>query len=195
MSFTTLKEAALRLFAAGGYDAVPLSEIAREAGIKTPSIYSHFKSKDDLFLAVFEDCLQEHSRRMRALLGRLEGRTVEEQLFTILRDVSRTYLLSDEGMTFLKRTMLFPPLSLQETLRGRFAATEQELNALLLRLFLRGMEEGILRPEAPEDLAASFYCMLDGSFLQQFYYQPDEYAHRIEAVWRIYWKGISTAKE
>ncbi|MCZ8523532.1 MULTISPECIES: TetR/AcrR family transcriptional regulator [Paenibacillus] len=195
MSVTSLKQAALRLFAAGGYDAVPLSGIAKETGIKTPSIYSHFKSKDDLFLAVFDDCLLEHTLRMRALMERLGGLTVEDQLFTVLRDASRTYLLSDEGMTFLKRTMLFPPLSLQETLRERFSAAEGEMHDLLVRLFKQGMEEGLVRREAPEDLVASFYCLLDGSFLQQYYYQPGEYEQRLDAVWRIYWKGISTPKE
>ncbi|UUZ83400.1 TetR/AcrR family transcriptional regulator [Paenibacillus sp. P26] len=74
MSAQTIKAAALRLFALRGYDGVPLSEIAKEVGIRTPSIYAHFSSKDDLFMAVFEDVLAEHSMRLERLIERLKGR-------------------------------------------------------------------------------------------------------------------------
>lgn len=186
MSVQKIKSAALRLFARNGYDAVPLSEIAKEVGIKTPSLYAHFRSKDDLFLSVFEDCLTKHATRMATLMERLQGRSIEEQLYTVIHDACRSYLLSEEEMTFLKRVMLFPPASLQETLRERFSASESQLNGLLTALFMEGMDSGLLRRERPEDLTASFYCLLDGSFIQQFYYKSEDWEHRLETVWRIY---------
>lgn len=191
MTVQKIKTAALRLFAHNGYDAVPLSEIAKEVGIKTPSLYAHFRSKDDLFLAVFEDCLAEHTTRMATLMERLQGRTIEEQLYTVIHDACRSYLLSEEQMTFLKRVMLFPPAPLQETLRERFSASEGQLNGLLTALFTEGMNSGLLRHERPEDLIASFYCLLDGSFIQQFYYKSEDWEQRLDTVWKIYWKGIT----
>ncbi|ALS23884.1 MULTISPECIES: TetR/AcrR family transcriptional regulator [Paenibacillus] len=193
MSVQKIKSAALRLFARNGYDAVPLSEIAKEVGIKTPSLYAHFRSKEDLFLAVFEDCLAEHTARMAALIESLKGRTIEEQLYRVIHDACRSYLLSEEHMTFLKRVMLFPPAALQETLRERFSASEDQLNGLLTALFNEGMDSGLLRRERPEDLIASYYCLLDGSFIQQFYYKSEDWEHRLDTVWRIYWKGITTS--
>lgn len=38
-----------RLFAAHGFDGVGIRDIARESGVKMPSIYYHFTSKDALF--------------------------------------------------------------------------------------------------------------------------------------------------
>lgn len=39
----------LRLFSEKGYDAVSVAEIADSIGIKAPSLYKHYKSKQDIF--------------------------------------------------------------------------------------------------------------------------------------------------
>ena len=40
---------ALRLFSQSGYDAVSVERIASAVGIKAPSLYKHFKSKQEIF--------------------------------------------------------------------------------------------------------------------------------------------------
>lgn len=45
---------ALRLFAQRGYDAVSVEQIANAVGIKAPSLYKHFPSKQSIFDALFE---------------------------------------------------------------------------------------------------------------------------------------------
>jgi TetR/AcrR family transcriptional regulator, cholesterol catabolism regulator len=45
---------AARQFRARGYAAVSLRDIATEAGIRPPSLYYHFPSKDDLVMAVMD---------------------------------------------------------------------------------------------------------------------------------------------
>jgi len=47
-------EASLMLFAASGYHAVSVRDIAREVGIKDASIYSHFSSKDEILETIIE---------------------------------------------------------------------------------------------------------------------------------------------
>ena len=42
-------DTALTLFSEQGYDAVGVGEIAKAVGIKAPSLYNHFKSKQDIF--------------------------------------------------------------------------------------------------------------------------------------------------
>jgi len=48
-------DAARRVFAANGYDAATNKAIADEAGITTGAIYHYFGSKQDLYLAVFDE--------------------------------------------------------------------------------------------------------------------------------------------
>lgn len=51
----------LRLFAQAGYDAVSVEQIAGAVGIKAPSLYKHYKSKQD----IFDSILREMERRDR----------------------------------------------------------------------------------------------------------------------------------
>ncbi|MEK1832503.1 TetR/AcrR family transcriptional regulator [Priestia megaterium] len=57
MTFNQLKEASLRQFALNGYEGASLSSIASEVGIKKQSIYTYFKSKEELFVHSFNESL------------------------------------------------------------------------------------------------------------------------------------------
>ncbi len=48
-------DTAARLFARHGYDAASIRDIAAEVGMQPSSIYYFFKSKDDLFAAVYAE--------------------------------------------------------------------------------------------------------------------------------------------
>ena len=41
-------ETALTLFAKNGYDGTSVEQIAQDVGVKAPSLYKHFKGKDDI---------------------------------------------------------------------------------------------------------------------------------------------------
>ena len=55
MAFTIDAQAALELFAAHGYDAVSVEQIAGAVGIKAPSLYNHFVSKRAIFDEIVSD--------------------------------------------------------------------------------------------------------------------------------------------
>lgn len=46
-------EKSLELFSTKGYDAVSVGEIAKAVGIKAPSLYNHFPSKQAIFRCDF----------------------------------------------------------------------------------------------------------------------------------------------
>ena len=73
-----LLEAAARVFARRGYASASVEEIAEEAGYSHGAVYSNFKGKAELFLAVFEDYMatrvQEVSERREATEGEFEQR-------------------------------------------------------------------------------------------------------------------------
>lgn len=52
---------ALGLFAKKGYDAVSVDEIAKAVGIKAPSIYNHFGSKQEILDAIVESTAERYA--------------------------------------------------------------------------------------------------------------------------------------
>ncbi|MCP3717387.1 TetR/AcrR family transcriptional regulator [Paraburkholderia sp. CNPSo 3281] len=63
-------ETALRLFEEHGYRAVGIDRIIAESGVAKMTMYNHFRSKDDLVVAV----LHERDQRTRASLAEFVGR-------------------------------------------------------------------------------------------------------------------------
>ncbi|MCH5193425.1 MAG: TetR/AcrR family transcriptional regulator [Oscillospiraceae bacterium] len=69
-----LKEA-LNLFAEKGYNAVYVGEIAEAVGIKAPSLYKHYKSKQDIFNAILEEMKKSYDEQ--ALTLNMSGSNAE----------------------------------------------------------------------------------------------------------------------
>ncbi len=47
-------DAALTLFAENGYDGTSMEQIANIVGIKAPSLYKHYKGKEDILNALID---------------------------------------------------------------------------------------------------------------------------------------------
>ncbi len=58
----TILEKALELFSLHGYDAVSVGEIAKAVGIKAPSLYNHFESKQAIFEAIVAMTQKEYEK-------------------------------------------------------------------------------------------------------------------------------------
>ena len=74
---------ARRAFLAGGFGAVSMDAIAREAGVSKATVYAHFGSKEELFGAVVADVAEERFGGFSAL--ELDPRDIEASLNTIAR--------------------------------------------------------------------------------------------------------------
>lgn len=66
---------ALTLFSEKGYHAVYVGDIAEAVGIKAPSLYKHYKSKQDIFNAILEEMKSGYDRQAAAL--KMDGNNAE----------------------------------------------------------------------------------------------------------------------
>jgi AcrR family transcriptional regulator len=115
-----LVRAARARFLSRGVDGASLREIAAAAETSIGMVYYHFKTKDDLFLAVVEEVYSKVLADLEAALA--PGPSVRERLRRIFRRIA---VLSDEELTVIR-------LVLREAL-----VSSARLDRLLAR-FLRG---------------------------------------------------------
>jgi AcrR family transcriptional regulator len=80
---------AARRFAEAGPDAVRLDEIAEEADVARGTLYSHFRTKNDLLYEIIAPVLRVAVRRAAAL-GRLDAREGVDKLLLIYLDLWHT---------------------------------------------------------------------------------------------------------
>ncbi len=68
-----LLAASKRIFTRDGFEAARLEDIAAGAGYTRGAFYAHFKSKEDIFFALFEEWVRERIDSITAALGQQEG--------------------------------------------------------------------------------------------------------------------------
>lgn len=78
-----LLDAAAEVFVRDGYEAAQLDEIAARAGRSKGSVYTHFESKEDLFLALFEQRTRSYVGR---LLASIESCRIRKQRLEVFRE-------------------------------------------------------------------------------------------------------------
>ncbi|REE91404.1 TetR family transcriptional regulator [Paenibacillus taihuensis] len=179
MTANRLKQAALTLFAESGYEGVSLSEIAKSVGIKTPSIYAHFESKEQLLLELIDDAIREEHAKFMQLLAETSDQPPMERLyaaFIFFTDLDHI----TKGQSFLKRTLLVPPRHLEERLGQDFIAYEDQITLQLTELLNRCAH---CEPEQSERLLALFYALTDGLLVEYKLYDSALYRRRQALIW------------
>jgi len=81
-------DAAEDLFAEKGYSATSLGDVADRVGIRSPSLYNHFKNKEALYEAVLDRLLEEFSA---PLLELESGPVTNERVFFWLETIVRQH--------------------------------------------------------------------------------------------------------
>src|SRR6478752_2876063 len=67
-----LIDVATKLFALGGFDATTTAAIALAAGVTEPILYRHFKSKQELFVAIVKAVSKETMEHWQALVANVK---------------------------------------------------------------------------------------------------------------------------
>lgn len=191
MKATLLLETAMKHFAEEGYEGASLSKIAEEVGIKKPSIYAHYKSKDDLFLSALHDSMESQKTQLASYFNLSRNQSLEKTLFGYFHWFAKE---SDENvqMKFILRTAYFPPLKLEKEVGQLFNPFFEDMHRHLARMLReRERQERVLYEEDYSKAALAFLTIAEGTMTELVYSGMEQYQKRLEAIWPIFWRGLS----
>jgi AcrR family transcriptional regulator len=193
MTKNKIKEIALKHFANKGYEETSLSMITSEVGIKTPSFYAFYKSKEELFLMIVHEAFYHHFEHIAQVTKSFSSETTtERKLFKILEEMYRYHIREEVITDFCRRFIMFPPEGLGNLVREEFLKSDLLLSNVLEEIFQIGIQNGEVRKVEVKELLLSYLCLMDGLFAQLFYYDRDpiQLEQRLRVNWNIYWSGI-----
>ena len=155
---------ALRLFSQKGYDAVSVEQIADAVGIKAPSLYKHYKSKQDIFNAIFEETAKRYGAFAESISVHLGDSGQDLQVFSaitadaLVEKVKSliSYSLHDEFVSQFRRMMTieqFRSTELSALYSQRYVAQIQNYHKGLFQCMIAA---GVMVDEDP-DLLAMMY--------------------------------------
>jgi len=163
-------EAAALVFARRGYSGAVIAEIATQANIGKGTVYEYFKSKEDLFFAVFEWFQKKTQNAARVRISSLGGSAADR-----LRSLSDSLMgLWDEIQDAFVLVMEFWAASASTQMRQRFKGAFKQLyddyRKMVSALIREGIKSGEFRAEVePEPVAAALVGTWDALFLQAWF--------------------------
>lgn len=121
--------AALKLGAAGGYDAVQMRDVAATAGVALGTIYRYFPSKDALLAAAMVEWMEDLERRVSQKPP--DGSTTAARVYDVLRRAVATM----ERQPKLAEAVITALTSDDREAGGASVATTDVMQRVMLRAF------------------------------------------------------------
>lgn len=183
-----LLDAARRVFLRRGFHAASLDLVAEDAGFTKGAVYSRFRSKADLFLALLEERIQRRIGEMHAVAaterGSLAvGTVLSRQWDQKLREDERWSLLLIEFRLHAARV---------PAVNRRYAALHARLRGAIAAVIAREADEaGETLALPPEDIARACLALGTGAVLERAADGADFPAHLMEATNRALIQGLS----
>ncbi len=180
-------ESALTLFSEKGYDGVGVDLIAENAGIKGPSLYKHFKGKEDILDALIEKAESYYQQNFGTAQN--PGKTPASMDELVELSLKRIEFTLHDTMIRKVRRML--TMEQFRSHRIGLLTTKYNIDSVLgvyRELFRLMIDNGTMRAGNPEMLALQF--ALPVSILIQLYdREPErelEIMERIEEHFRYF---------
>ncbi len=151
----TILEAATRVLAARGFDAITMEEVAKEAGLAKGTLFLYYKCKEDLVLAVFSAMAENFGTALRLIAA--SGALPEELLGHTILALLEHFDKKRDITGYSGGLPLAGPR--KEALRARFVSNMETIAAVLERC-ARG---GLLELEDPLFAASALFGLCRGS--------------------------------
>jgi len=183
-------EAASDLFAEKGNE-LSMADIAQKVGIKTPSLYSHFESKEEIISIVIE---RETTRLCHYLIqtfDQLEHGSTERKLKKLYLSIFE-YFNTKGRLEILRRLPLIDQSMIRETSLETFHLQKGILSYKLDKLIKEGVSNGELREDASDGVVLLYLTMVQGLLDAKllYKYSSGDMEKYILAAWNAYWNGI-----
>jgi len=138
-----------RLFLDKGYEKTTTQEIVNETGLSKGTIFHHFKSKEDILVAVLDKHNDSTAQDMLKWLSEMETLTAKEKIVSLFNrfydDAERTPL---SKMSLTSRS----PRLIIEDLR----IWAKKISPIITELIDEGNKDGSIKTDFPEECAQLF---------------------------------------
>lgn len=160
-----LLQVAIQLFAQKGFHGTSTREITKQAGTNLSSLYFHWQSKENLYLAVYRHMFELLTQKAEEIVDLLEDglgshKPLEEVLDPITERIFE-FFDANQDLARLNLHKVLEDSALAAQIEQEF---ENPLYQAMARCFQRLTEEGLVHVSDPELLPFSLENLLDRYF-------------------------------
>lgn len=174
--------AALVCFGERGYHATTMDDLVRASGLSKGSLYWHFRSKQDVFLALCDAFTEDIFRAWEEADG--DERPAVDVLMHQAQSTC-AWLSSQRPLLVAWSEFLSHPEG-----RERFARVYATSREKLAAVLLRGVARGEVRDLPVESVAAALTGAIEGMFLQALVDPDFDPGAHLGTLWEVLRGGI-----
>jgi len=181
-------EVARRVFGSSGFHEVSMEDVAREAGVTKPTLYDHFPSKKDLYLALIDSDLESLHGRVRAALEASSGNRER------IRASFQAYFdfVDEHAAGF--RLLMQEAIGGDPEVRSRIGRVRSEIAGEVADLIVRE-SGGLLTTARAETVAFALVGMVENVADRQTGWSADARGEAVDTLVRFAWRGITGLAE
>lgn len=152
-------DAALNVFEKKTFYKTSMSDIAKELGVSTATLYSYFPSQEELFLEAFIRDLSYIDQILKESFDNSSNKEDSSTAIDMLANAMVSHLLNSEA-TFQLISLLMTERDMPEHLKEKFYMMKQELNERMLNVLKLS---GIKNPDIKTSRA--FFASVIGAIM------------------------------
>jgi len=176
-------DAATRVFAERGLTAAPTSEISKQAGIAEGTLFTYFKTKDDLINALYREIKLELANAM------MSGFPRRTSVRTRLRHVWDGYV--NWGVTNPEQRKVLAQLQVSGMLSKESIEAGGAPFVEMQNMIRNAIEQHILRRDLPIELISKTMAALAEATMELIVLKPTMANKYRNSGFEIYWAGIA----
>lgn len=157
---------ALNLFSERGYGNVHVAEIAEAVGIKAPSLYKHYKSKQDIFNAILDEMKNSYDKQAASLAMNGNDASADAEIFSAVSEDELVkvgmglfmYFLHDAYAQKFRKMLTVAQFQHQELAQLFTKQYADDPLSYQSAMFSMLSAKGVLKEEDPNVMALQFYA-------------------------------------
>jgi AcrR family transcriptional regulator len=144
-------------------DTFTVQDVAAEAGQSLRSFYQHFGSKDELFVAVFEETMRVYASLLQDAVDKFEDPL--DRLIAGTASVARLTRKSSEGLVVVMTRLR---MRLTESNPEKLAESTGQVTGILRQLVIDALAAGVVHDCDPDTVAFSLFALGSNVALSHF---------------------------
>lgn len=196
-TYDKIMYAALKSFLTIGIDQTSLNTIADAVNIKKPSIYYHFKSKEDLITKCVTNIIDDLEHRIE--LSIKQNDTPKEQIESIYECVIEfnqdlSIMVYNNSHQIVNLTALFQRASMEnEAIKTKIEAYYHMLQTKLISMLSHGQKQGMIKNSINKEIVSiDLIARIDGLITLSSIYSGANLSIHRHSLYESLWNSLKT---
>ncbi len=185
-----IRSEAATLFAERGFAGTSMARIANAVGIRKPSLYNYYSSKEELLQKLVVESMEAWNRECeRHLEGTEDPR---QQLHDYFHSIFAFADSNPQSVALVRIASTQIGGRLGERFREPVLSEQNQMVSDVERLCAAAMERAHLADSDPRELALFWTAVVDGILINKLFATPraSEFGPRLEELWQRLWQAM-----